>query len=158
MVTRYHPVLHVIKSDTNVCQLYDLKIRPDLIDLFLCVFSRPIFEDKNKRKNRQKIAWKCKFVEKNAYFWNIHVCFSDFSQPFLIIKVQEDLRNNKSIETGLSVTKMHMVWCSYLEVHYLSIFFLCIWQCGWHISASPVSGLYLPLPESPFSGLVIKHI
>ncbi len=56
MVTRYHPVLHVIKSDTNVCQLYDLKIRPDLIDLFLCLsFPDPFLRIKIRGKTGKKL-------------------------------------------------------------------------------------------------------
>ncbi len=36
----------------------------------------------------------------NIWFKKIIFCFLDLSQLFKIINVQEDLRNNKSIESG----------------------------------------------------------
>ncbi len=44
-----------------------------------------------------------------GYFFNINFCFLDFSQPFLMINVQEDPRNNKSIDSSVMARYVYIL-------------------------------------------------
>ncbi len=55
-------------------------------------------KNKNKSKNRQSIAWKCKYFRKAVYFLKI-ILFCRFLSYFLLmVNVQENLITNNSIE------------------------------------------------------------
>ncbi len=57
-------------------------------------------KNKNNRKNRQKVFANARFVRTIVYLKK-KIQFPRFSQIVLMINLQKDLRNNKSIESGL---------------------------------------------------------
>ncbi len=56
-----------------------------------------------------KSAWKCFFfLLKKCHFKHLFSVYQIFPYFFLIINVQKDLRNNKSIKSGLIDGKIHL--------------------------------------------------
>ncbi len=88
----------------SICMM---KVRPNLIDVLFLRSLSDSFQrverdtNKNKRKNRQTIIWKCYFFKEIFLFLKVIFCFPDFSQLFLMIIIQQHPRSNKSIEYGL---------------------------------------------------------